>query len=643
MIALLWVLCARADEAEDEVLALLDTQEYITARREAEALLAQEPESIVGHYVLGTALWKGEVDLGRARAELIRAKDLYERDYPQNSTSDPWKLHSDTLEALIWVSAEMDEREEQLAWIDLYNDRFEPDLTVERAWALMKLGRYNEARAVAVEGTLSEENWKQSSGLNTLCALEGELGEREANYEACIAALEQERAGASPDPTVDAYNATLGAIRTLRWEEAETLAKESASGQGRDAANPYTLLLDLYLRSGRGEEAVQALVEMQRFKLRMPPTMRDQGRAEGDSDLGMVLLVAGQGDKALELFTRALEQPDRMGMESSDAEQASGGYALMRLVARRVYEERLREQASSGPWWERAWTALRLAWPDPDDWEDRNRVRGALSDERRLERTLSMFLNGSIFLPSWLAPELPEVIGGGVCRVVLNRERSNEALADLSPWFDAIEAEIAWRDGDWDEAGRLARAALEDLPRAENLMRARVAAIAADATWRRGRPAEALPLYSEAMQLEAGVIRRLGLALPARVEGSGPLGEDVAERLSRSPRILLANNAFRVEVSAGAAPSVCLYEPDGALLSCTAPVPAPRAPEGEDLPPDAHARAVVEAWHERAFAMPLGLSKIDLNSLDGATAVASEARRKQVEELLGGLAEPDKK
>lgn len=639
MIALLWALNAHANE--DALLALLDTGEYLTARRESEAWLATHPSSLVGHYVLGTALWKGEADLGRARAELLRAKELYELEHPGNTEDDPWQVHMDTLEALVWVSAEMDEREEQLDWIELHNQRFEPDITVERGWALMKLGRYDEARAVAQAGAESDDAWKQSYGLNTLCALAGEEGRRQINYEACMAALEHERTDSVPDPTVDAYNAALGATRTLRFDEAEALAKESASGAGQDAANPYTILLDLYLRAGRGEEAVQALVEMQRFKLRMPPTMRAQGRAESDATLGMVLLAAGEGERALALLTRALEQPDRMGMESSDQEQASGGYALMRLVARRVYEQRRSERASSGPWWERLRTALQLRLPDPGDWEDRSRVRGALSDQRRLDRTLRIVLNGSLFVPTWLLPELPAVIGSGVTRRVLDQARQDDALADLGPWFDAIEAEIAWNDGELDAAGRLARSALEDLPRAENLLRARAAAIAADATWRRGRPSEALPLYVQAMQLEAGVIRRLGLALPARVAGQGALAADIAERLERSPRIRSYAQGFRVEVSGGSAPVVCLYGPDGALLSCTEPVPAPQPAEGETLPEDAHARAVVEAWHERAFAMPLGLSKIDLDSLDGATTVAAEARRKAVEALLGGLSGPE--
>ena len=44
----------------DEVLAADGRSEWITARRKAQELLKEQPESYVGHHVLGRAFWLGE-------------------------------------------------------------------------------------------------------------------------------------------------------------------------------------------------------------------------------------------------------------------------------------------------------------------------------------------------------------------------------------------------------------------------------------------------------------------------------------------------------------------------------------------------------------------------------------------------------
>lgn len=81
----------------------------------------------------------------------------------------------------------------------------------------------------------------------------------------------------------------------------------------------------------------------------------------------------------------------------------------------------------------------------------------------------------------------------------------------------------------------------------------------------------------------------------------------------------------------------CLRSPLGSLLTCAeAPMPTPEA----DAPPmtdTEYARHVVEQFHDRAFAMPLGLSNVDLNSLDSWTTGGGEAERERMESILEGI------
>ncbi|NJK32379.1 MAG: hypothetical protein HC927_08195, partial [Deltaproteobacteria bacterium] len=59
--------------------------------------------------------------------------------------------------------------------------------------------------------------------------------------------------------------------------------------------------------------------------------------------------------------------------------------------------------------------------------------------------------------------------------------------------------------------------------------------------------------------------------------------------------------------------------------------------EPVELEDDEWAALAVEAFHARAFAMPVGLSNIDLGSLDGTATISEEAARERMQGLLDKL------
>jgi hypothetical protein len=129
----------------------------------------------------------------------------------------------------------------------------------------------------------------------------------------------------------------------------------------------------------------------------------------------------------------------------------------------------------------------------------------------------------------------------------------------------------------------------------------------------------------------------MSLRLPASVEvrASGSVARQVGKSLRRSRRILRDKDGFSISIEGnGDALSVCLRSTLGSTLSCTEaqrPVPEGDAPSMTD---SQYIRHVVAQFHDRAFAMPLGLSSIDLNSLDGTTTVSDEAERERMKQIL---------
>lgn len=647
--------------AEDEIWQLYQEDKLLTARRKTEELLEKDPDSIVGRYVFAQILRRAEGNLPKAMKEMGKARELYEQKYKptvMNINDTPWTLHREILYAAQMIAGELERHEYQLQLLDYHDSLYDPRLTAEHAWPLMQLGRYDEARKYAEKAAEDTDSFQRSLGRNALCAIESEARTRTKRFDACLAAYDDaaERAKnddpfARPDEvtsvTVHAYNAALAAQSVLRPDEAERLAKAGATRIEFTPADPWRFLVRLYTDQGRMDEAVQALREMQSWRRKQPPHLREQVRAETDVAFATVLLVAGETETGMTVIDRAIQNPDRRGLTSSSKEQALGAHALLRRSLRTTHAEIEAERAVWSGTAEAARITLADAERNMQDWADAERIRGVLNDDDRLVSTFRMYVAGGLEpVPSWLVGDLVPILGAGVCSVVLDMVREAEDDEALEPYYVALEAEIALHRGDETEALQLAEKALETLPEFEALLRARIAAVAGEAAWELGKRDAALGFWATAMQRDAGVIRRRGITLPAALKnnGSGPVAERLVELLGDSPRFDFDEGGFTVTIDgSGRELEVCLLEPAGGVLGCATTPPEPTADErtkgipGADpseLEDDDYAAMTAEAFHERAFAMPVGLSNVDLGSLDGTATISEEANRERMQNLL---------
>ncbi len=671
---------------EDEVWKLYFDGKLITARRKCEQLLKQDPDSIVGHYVMGNVLRQSEGALPEAMKHLGRAREIYEGRFTPGETGAggaPVQLHRELLYSIQALAGELEKLDYQLQILDFYDSLYSPRLTGEHAWPLMKLGRFDEAREKAKKAMESRDPYQRSLGLNAMCAIEGEAGERVAYYEACRAAFDGAVAEAKLDPpdaspevrtpvTVHAYNAALAAAAVQRLDEVERLAKEGTLHNDFTVANPWRVLLLLYTSQGRTEEAVQALREMHTWRKRQPPYLRDQVRAETDASYALFLLVAGEPERGLRAITRSLEYPDRQGLRSGGADQALGGHALLRRALATTMYEVQRERASYTGGFE-AWSLQRRSWDSSGQrWADAERTANVLSDEKLLLGTLRMASADSLSeVPPWLVADRIEVAGPGVVYDALEKVREREkqtAEKDglvFEPYHDAIEAEIHLAWGDAAKARELAEKAMSTLGPTDVLMRARAAAVAARACQSLGDRSAMIAHLAMAMELDGSIVRRMSLRIPARieVEGSGEAALRLEALLGRSPRLSVSSSngdGFVVQIRevSGAREGVvdlqaCLVDPSGSERFCvsSAPVQDPHnggqnGPSGgpaletmaEDNEPPPTALEIAglaaEAFHHRAFAMPVVISNVDLASLDGTATISSEVGRERVQNAL---------
>jgi len=592
----------------------LEEGSFASLRRLADRALAREPRSFRAHYLMGMSLHMGEGNLPKARFHLQTANRLFSERHGLAPKPELQPLLRLILLELIHVQGEMDAHEGKIAAVDELRERTGVDYGPLKAWPLMKLERFDEARAVAQSGIESERDFLRSVGRTALCAIESEQRRRQAAYEACLASALPWQDDES-DGAVEMTNAGAAAEELMRFQEAERLYLEAAQRPPEGSVSPYGRLTSLYLRQGRIVEAIAALAEVGPYRRRRPGAQyAQQDDAETELVLATVLLVAGRLEEAERRTDRALQRPDRKGTSSAASDQSLGGAALMDRAAKRALAAAKEEQAATHGWsgegW-RAWLeAASLRW---SAWRAGRVARDVLSRPERLYTTFRPEVPGSVEGPEWLDFDAVEVVGPGVALRTVAEAEAEESLDRrlAAPIFALFRAEAEALRGHWAAARREARVAEEGLPAELAMMAARAALRRAQAAEDAGDWSEARAAHVRVLGADPCLYRRLDAALPVRIRATDSMGA-VSARLRESPRFRLVEAGFELSLSKT---GWTLESPDGGLIR--------RGDWGEAETPEAMSLHL----HDRLLAAQLRLNQTGIRSLDGMVGPSFDADR----------------
>lgn len=622
-------------------LEALGSDKNVRARELAEQILDHDPESVAGHILLGLVYHHAEGNLPRAFFHLQYGRKLIEDAGGPGTDESGWNWHALAISAMAMVSGEMGRHRDKVQYLLERDALYEPPYPADRGWPLMRLRRYEAAKAAVMEALALEGRADQKAhALTALCAIEAEQLDRRKGYEACMTAAEWERDQGDPAPT-PFTNAAEGSLGMLKHDQAERLMLEASDYfTYGTVSNPWLDLMELYLSEGRLAEALDASRRMLDWRHAQPVFMEEQNRAETEMASASFLIVAGHADKAAEITRRALSRPDRTGFTSSETEQLQAAAALLDALAHRTAAEEASERASWLPFVDGVKAhadALRLRLRA---WSSARRAASLIESERMLLATLRPYLAGSVEIPEWVEPELVAALGPGVVSAALRRAEAAEDLDEASGYLRALEAEVAWVDGDEERTLDLVDRAVDELPAPEQLMRARLAALGALAAREVGDARRSAEFFDTALQIDPGVLRRVGAELPAKItlRGESRLAEQTAKLLRRSPRFDVSERgAFEIQIEGGGdetAPAgiACLIGPLGTRLAC-AQVTARAGDEGTgDV-----ARRLAEEFHHEAFAPKLDLTQADLQSLDGSPTAAGGRAKEQLRSVTDRL------
>ena len=668
------------EEEAKELWKLHDNEKWNELRPKLREYMQKYPNSYSAHALLGRLYWQAYGEHSRALHHMFEAKEIYEEVY-LDEENEPFKRHSELLYSIQSCAGDMNNNELELQQIAEYNSfqrRIQQNfgtsfdiLIGEHGWPFMKQGKYDEAIFYAKQAIDSGDDWQKSLGLNVMCAVTAEQGKRLESLKACEDALEHGREYGGV--AIDASNASNSAISALQFDKAEEYAIEGSKSYGRVV--PAWLNLNfIYLLEGKGPSMIDAFKGLYRAQMAEEAHLRSQRQQDVEVILAQILLLAGQVDDAMMLLDRAMDNPDRRGAISTSEEQTRGSHAFLRYVTRKVQKEREIEELSCQGWW--GWIKGNIySWlPDFKMIRDRGVIRGVLMDEERLLTTFRIYIDkGLSSVPSWILPNVSEILGEGVTIATIEDVQKSLAFQNDIPqirgYHDAIRAEVAFLEQDAELVLELGKKALDVLPQAEVLSQIRVKALMAWASKQIGDQSQYIELLSTVMNTDPSVIRRLGLDIPVMIEiKQGGMTQEIADKIVFSPRFYEATDrSFTIQIEGGEVPTICLLGIQKERISCVSGFDRKKATQqrrkrqgkksenpdskteqslseqqitnqqtntDDILDDDAYIQELIYEFHTLSFGLPMGTTGSILGGLDGSTTRSRESLQSSLKDMV---------
>ncbi|PCJ22628.1 MAG: hypothetical protein COA96_13885 [SAR86 cluster bacterium] len=602
----------------------LNLEQNVKARELSEQWLRTEPESPAAQYALSEVLLTVEGNMPRALFHLNRAEELTNyTNLVEALASNNLQWHYLTLSQLSYVHQLMGDQLHSLEYLEKLSDIYSQDIESFRGWPLIKLKQYDAARASAnLVLQNSEDPRERSRAWNTLCAAElASLAPIEST-DACDRAIDED--GNPEDPsnntdTVYLSNASEVSLSLLQMDKAEEYLDRATRNLNPDSvANPWIYKLYLVMNQGRFDEAREALDKMLVWRETQQPIVNVMNRAEHFLVSASFLLLAGYAEDAIKLTTTALNQPDRNGSYSADDAQKDSMAALVNMMANETEYQIQLENIATMDFMESIAARIDIASFKLDAWRAGRRAASLFAKFDVLQSRLRPYAPLDVHIPEWIEPEIISLMGTGVMSSILEQANTNGAFKLNSGYYYAYHSEIAAVEHQNSLVLEAGARALAELPPQEVLLRARLSAHMAEASWDNDDVSSALTLYESAFKQDPSILRRLALSLPVTLVSDGSdFADQVVSYLANSPRFRQHANGMKLEVSSTPDLSICLKTRTDSILSCYTMATA------ENQSSKWNAQQLSREFHTKAFGLGYDISKAQRSILLGSSVILS--------------------
>jgi tetratricopeptide (TPR) repeat protein len=610
--------------------------ENVKARELADNWVRMEPDHPGAQFALAEVMFSVEANLPRALYHLNLAESLTNYSSLGRALASGFlEWHYLTLSQLSYVHQLMGDQVAALSYLEKLESIYGQDVESFRGWPLIKLKEYEAARASAnLVLQESDDERARARAWNTLCAVELASLQPKGSLVSCDRAIDEDEdiaAIENDSDTVYLVNASEVSLSLLKIEEAEAFLDRAARFPNPESvANPWVYKLYLTMNQGRLDEARQALDSMLLWRENQVPVVGVMNRAEHLLAAAMFLVLSGYGEDAARLATTAMNEPDRNGSFSADDDQKDALAALVTMIAHKTAYQAALEASSSLGFLQRSKARLMSQGLRISAWRAERRAASLFADQSLMLNRFRPYAPLDVHIPEWVEHELISLMGTGISSQLLDQARSQGAFLLNEGYFHAYATEVSFLRGDHPGVLENGLLSLPILPEQEVLLRARLQARMADASLKTGQIDTALQHFESALQLDPGIIRRLGTSIPVSFRDDGSRdSRELVNGLRRSPRFQEITDGFPLEVRMKPEPTACLYNKTGRTLGCYTLDPT-ESVSGLTL-----LDQMIAGLHRQLFTPGYELSEAQIALLLGSSVImsAQQERNRQRDEL----------
>lgn len=611
----------------DTLLAIVnDADNMIAWRKFAENLLKKDKSSPEGNAVIGMVYYCAEGDLPRARHHLEKAAKEALRQ-ARGGNSRMGSLYLGAQLELLHILGEMDDYEEKIKQVDNFTKYAGNFLEVEKAWPLMKLGREAEARKVIDRAANSGNFEVRCAALNTLGALECDLGHFQSAYNTYDSLISEVIAHhIEPEPT---FWRNLGEVALClgRYDEAEKCFIDAAHATFSDIiySNPYSDLAALYIEEARFTDAASTLKKTLEWSRSLRPFLYQQHMAEDTQLTAVLLLELGYVPEAVSKQRSLIGRPDRQGGSSIAKDQAESGNLLTWYAVLHAQREYCREQLSWQSGWRKWRTRFKIGLISYQMWRAAGRVRALMAENERIPASFRPFNPKGVQVSENYRHFLVDILGPGTCAAALDRltEHAPQNFPVEEPYIVLHKAEVAYAMGNRKTAYKNFLKAKETLPKAAALVRSLAEVRAAQLQKKYGKnDGSPLNAYTNVLKSTPMAFRHTETSIPVAVSSSAPnVGKKFQSMIDDSPRFDCQSSgeeAFSLRLSMANNKLIATLSSGGTVISTS------QVKLGKDT--DETLSRLVEEVHNQTFSTKISLNSLGLDSLDGSNLSGSTAR-----------------
>ncbi len=611
----------------------LNIDQNVRARELAEQWIREDPGSPAAQFAFAEVLYSVEGNLPRALFHLNRAEALTNYSTLEEAfSSGNVQWHYLTLSQLSYVHQLMGDQLASLAYLDKIYEFYGQEVESFRGWPLIKLKQYEAARESANRVLDSSDDQRQRArAWNTLCAVELASLQPIESMAVCDRAVSEDENLAQQDDfgdTVYLSNASEVALSLLQFDRAEEyLDRATRYLNPGSVADPWIYKLYLTMNQSRFDEARTALDRMLVWRETQEPIINVMNRAEHAMVSASFLLLAGYADDAAKLSASALNQPDRNGSYSADAEQKDAVAALIYMMALRARYQIELEKLATEPLPARGLGRMRLLALQIDAWRAERRAAALFANDETLLNRLRPYAPLDVHIPEWVEPEMVRFIGTGIIEQQLQQALDLGAFQLNQGYYYSYRTEIAALENRHAAVITSGELAIQQLPAEEVMLRARVAARLAQAYWQQGDIAASLNYYRQALRDDPSLIRRLGTSIPVSVvTDNSTTGNAIADTLARSPRFRPDNSGLVLSINSTPELSACINDRNSQAISCYTMPPAESGSSTETV------RHFNQEFHRHVFGLGYDISQAQRSILMGSSVILSSQNNPSLQE-----------